>query len=213
MAAAEALKEILSGSLTTLSPEAIYAQRQAAFNEALAAGRTAEMPELGKALLEASRAYNASGTGYVSDFTAVTNALANIAGMAGSPTLAAAEKQIQILTDIQTALEAGNNIQLTLLTALLASGTPLANSLNSYAVGSSYVPYDMTANIHQGEMIIDQASANVLRNYGIPSSGAADNRELIDEVKALRTEIADMKRQTVDKLTDIESPLRRVAAR
>jgi hypothetical protein len=37
----------------------------------------------------------------------------------------------------------------------------------SYDTGTPYVPHDMTANIHEGEIIIDPQSSNVLRKYGI----------------------------------------------
>lgn len=36
-----------------------------------------------------------------------------------------------------------------------------------FAVGTSYVPRDMNANIHQGEIIMDPQSSEVLRRYGI----------------------------------------------
>ena len=62
--------------------------------------------------------------------------------------------------------------------------------LPAFAAGTPYVPNDMTANIHQGEIIMDRASSDVLRKYGVPQHGAADNRtdELIAEIKALREE-------------------------
>ncbi len=67
--------------------------------------------------------------------------------------------------------------------------SPEYKALNSYAVGTSFVPYDMTANIHQGEIIIDRQSADVLRRYGIPANGSADNAALVEEVRMLRTEL------------------------
>jgi len=67
------------------------------------------------------------------------------------------------------------------ITAL--GGTP------SYAVGSPFIPFDQTANIHQGEMIIDRRSADVLRSYGVPTTGAADNREGVAEQKRTTAEL------------------------
>jgi hypothetical protein len=45
--------------------------------------------------------------------------------------------------------------------------TALRDVLPSFAVGSSYLPNDMLANVHKGEMIIDPKSSEVLRKYGI----------------------------------------------
>ena len=71
--------------------------------------------------------------------------------------------------------------------AMMASDEYRAS--HSYAVGSAYIPYDQVANIHQGEMIIDKQSADIMRRYGIQANGSADNSELIAEVRALRQEL------------------------
>lgn len=64
--------------------------------------------------------------------------------------------------------------------------------LPGFDVGSSYIPYDMTANIHEGEMIIDRTSADIMRRYGIRANGSADNAlvaELVREIKGLRQDM------------------------
>jgi hypothetical protein len=43
-------------------------------------------------------------------------------------------------------------------------------ALPSFAVGSAYLPNDMVANVHRGEIIMDRASSDVLRKYGIPTN-------------------------------------------
>lgn len=103
--AASAIKDILLGPLTTKSPEELYKEQQVLFASALANGRAAELPDLGKSLLEASRAYNASGAGYLADYNAVLGALGEIAGIDGTPTLEAAERQVQILSDMKDGVE------------------------------------------------------------------------------------------------------------
>jgi len=50
------------------------------------------------------------------------------------------------------------------------SGT---SGVPSFDVGSSHVPYDMLANIHQGEKIIDPVSSGILERYGIQVHGVA----------------------------------------
>jgi hypothetical protein len=61
----------------------------------------------------------------------------------------------------------------------------------SYATGTDRVPFDMTARIHQDEIIMDKNSANVLRKYGIPTS-SADNYETVEELRALRKLVSEL---------------------
>ena len=241
--AAEALRQVLGGSLGGASPERLYFERLTAFNQARAAGRDAEIPELGKALLEASRAYNASSPAFQRDLEQVTQALGAIAGMEGSPTLSAAERQVQLLDDIRVAMESNNQILLAQLTEEVSQFTRLRERLErylappersitiptqpvtdlpaaisdfaiavvqrltgglgqivaqprpSFAVGSPYIPADMTANIHQGEMIIDRASAQVLRKYGIPAA-SSDNRDVVAALSRIESRLEQVEAHT-----------------
>jgi hypothetical protein len=54
-----------------------------------------------------------------------------------------------------------------------------------FAVGTNYVPQDMTARIHEGEAIIPKA-------YN-PAAGGQNNDALVAEIRALRTEVASLK--------------------
>jgi hypothetical protein len=68
--------------------------------------------------------------------------------------------------------------------------------LPTYDVGTPYVPYDQDARIHESEMVIDPVVSAGLRKYGIRMQAqGGDNRELIAEVKALREEMASMKKE------------------
>lgn len=58
-----------------------------------------------------------------------------------------------------------------LVAALGAAGLSIPTGvLPSFDVGSPYLPSDMVAQVHRGEMIIDAQSSNVLRKYGISSN-------------------------------------------
>ncbi|MGF6212325.1 tape measure protein [Comamonas sp. 4034] len=57
----------------------------------------------------------------------------------------------------------------------------------SFAVGTNYVPYDMTANIHQGERIIPAADNRAL--MAALNTQGGGNAELVQEVRALRAEL------------------------
>ena len=70
------------------------------------------------------------------------------------------------------------------------------SAIPGFAVGTPYVANDMLANIHQGEIIIDRRSADVLRHYGVPVAGSADTRELLAEIKALREEVAELRKHS-----------------
>ncbi|MBI5483861.1 MAG: hypothetical protein HY888_05305, partial [Deltaproteobacteria bacterium] len=90
---------------------------------------------------------------------------------------------------------AGTDVANQLAIKPVESSTIDWTTIPGFASGTSYVPYDMMANIHQGEIIMDRESSDILRKYGVPSVGRADNhnRELIDEVRALRKELAEQK--------------------
>ncbi len=79
--------------------------------------------------------------------------------------------------------------------------------LRSYAVGTDYVPYDMKANIHEGERIIPKAD-----NYAITKALTGGNNDaLIAVVNALREEVAQLRsEQSVDN-RDIKKYVRRSA--
>ena len=66
--------------------------------------------------------------------------------------------------------------------------------LPSYDVGTSYVPYDQVAKIHQGEMVLDKNFSDSLRRYGIPTGGgniSVDMSGVINELKETRLIIRD----------------------
>lgn len=65
----------------------------------------------------------------------------------------------------------------------------LANA-SSFAVGTPYVPYDMPANIHAGEIIVPKTFSDGLRSGDLV---LGQNGELVDTVKLLVQENKDMK--------------------
>lgn len=80
----------------------------------------------------------------------------------------------------------------------------------SYAVGTSYVPQDMTANIHRGEIIIDPRSSDILRRYGIGVQGkTASDGEVVAELRAINTRLerieAQDRRLSSDQIAAINS--------
>jgi len=54
--------------------------------------------------------------------------------------------------------------------------------LPSFAVGTDFVPHDMVAQIHQGEMIVPAAF-----------NGGSQNDALVKEIKALRQEVSQLR--------------------
>ena len=56
----------------------------------------------------------------------------------------------------------------------------------SFAVGTNYVPYDMTAQIHEGERIIPKAD-----NYKLTQG----NEAMLEELRLMRIEIAGLRAQ------------------
>ncbi len=79
-------------------------------------------------------------------------------------------------------------------------------TLPSYDIGSSYIPYDQVAQIHQGEMILDRDFSSKLRKYGIPTnsefSGAQEIVKVLEETKQIiisqANEIKKLRKLTED---------------
>jgi hypothetical protein len=240
--AANAMKDIQGGSLSTDSPQERYRKAKDAF-----AGATASnAPELAKAFLTASQQYNASRSAYQSDYQQAMNKLGGISGSTINPV----DQQITLLQSIRDALTDGTLPYLKQLktgdtitniinnTTATVTATSTAASLNAqdiastvstsaqaawqsvvsflgigggsnsagnsanwptydggggYAQGTAFVPYDMETKIHQGEIIMDRASSDVLRKYGIPTTGRADNSDLVAELRALREEVKQLR--------------------
>ena len=65
------------------------------------------------------------------------------------------------------------------------------NEGRSFAVGTNYVPYDMQANIHEGERIIPKADNRAL--MAALSNPGANNAVLVAEIRALREEVAGLR--------------------
>lgn len=70
----------------------------------------------------------------------------------------------------------------------------------SFAVGTAFVPRDMLAQIHQGEAVIDASTMQALRRYGIPITGGVaansdtgTNQDMLAELRAMRTELAQLR--------------------
>jgi hypothetical protein len=58
--------------------------------------------------------------------------------------------------------------------------------LQSFAVGTNRVPRDMTARIHEGEMIVPKA-------FNPATSGIGNNTEMIAELRELRAEVGRLR--------------------
>lgn len=104
------------------------------------------------------------------------------------------------LTKAQEAAKTSASVAYSLLASV--AGADVANSVSTvdalyelvrdynvipgFAVGTPYVQQDMLANIHKGEIIIDPASSNILRKYGIGIQGGGSDPAMLAEIKALR---------------------------
>ena len=204
LSAANALRDIMGSNLSTMSPEEYYKQTLASFQTAKSTGNTDDLPELGKTLLSASRAYNASGAGYTADYESVTSALAKAAGIAGNPTLEAAQRQVSLLEDIKELLKNGGTI------------TDAGNMLNR--AYSSTLPAFAGGGITSGLSFAGESGPEAViplpdgRTVPVRIQGSTDNysAEVVAELKALREEVVELRKQSVGRLTSIETKARLV---
>jgi len=84
---------------------------------------------------------------------------------------------------------ASGAIQASQLAEAVRNGAIANGELPSFAVGTNYIPQDMIAQVHKGEMIVP-AKYNPMTS-GIGSNDVA----MIAELQALRAEIAELKAQ------------------
>ncbi|MDH5612225.1 MAG: hypothetical protein OEY66_07195 [Gammaproteobacteria bacterium] len=168
-------------------------------------------------LSEASTLY-ASGQGYQDIFNMITSSLGDVQQMLidGAPQ-GYEESSITLLTSIDSLLGGLQDVlsaaELAIIDAIDTSRIHTVatlqdirellggekRTLSSFDVGTSYVPNDMTANIHQGEVIIDPQSSDILRRYGIQVSGGGDSRmvETLNRIERLLSENSGDLRLTV----------------
>jgi tape measure domain-containing protein len=107
MSAAEALKNIMGGSFSTLTPSQMLFQQQGAWNGAVSTGNTTALPGLAESYLTSAREMFGSGTGYTKIYETVTRTLADVAGISGDITLDNVQRQIDAITRVQDAIAAG----------------------------------------------------------------------------------------------------------
>ena len=90
-------------------------------------------------------------------------------------------------------------------------------SIPGHATGLANVPYDgylMTA--HAGEAVIDAGTMSSLRRYGISANQGAANDDLLMEVRALRAESVELRKEVValrqGSSTDVKEQTARITA-
>lgn len=228
------IKELKTGPLSGLSPEAQYRQMQGMFS-------TTSDPATIKAFVEASRAYYGSSSGYQGDLQSALDKLGGLGGIGASPTLDLAQKQLDQLEMIRIATENNTTVAMAQLAVADAQRTAnIATELQG-AVAALLPTIDLQqvsattqaldALRPASGWIVDPATGTTVKRMyaaggiaNVPSifgdagpeaavplpdgrripvqlSGAADNRKM-----------EDLLEKVLNKLSDIESPLKRVVA-
>ncbi|MES2073873.1 MAG: hypothetical protein V4488_26200 [Pseudomonadota bacterium] len=160
---------LLTGNLSTLSPEQKYAETKAQFDKtyalALAGDPTAmgNLQGMAQQFLDASHAYNASNQGYVDDFNKVQTALSNAASAADRQ-VSIAQSQLNVLNDTVKGILDVNNSVLSVRDALIAyfnakNGVATAGGSGGYTNAMTGTP------INTGNAGFDKALAGV-SEYG-----------------------------------------------
>ena len=85
----------------------------------------------------------------------------------------------------------------------------LPSTIKAFAVGTNYVPSDMTAQIHEGERIIPAADNREL--MARLQSPQQNNDVLVAELRALRAEVASLKAATVQTAENTKTTAKQLA--
>lgn len=78
----------------------------------------------------------------------------------------------------------------------------------SFAVGTNYVPYDMVAQIHEGERIIpaaDNARLEAALNAGVQQPATNSGAEIVAELRAVRAELTETRRQNAEVKAELQA--------
>lgn len=113
----------------------------------------------------------------VSQFTSTQEATENLISSLGKLDI---NKFTNMVDYMRAKAYAANGISLSML----------PSNLPSFDVGSNYVPYDMTAQIHKGERIF-KATDNAALVQAV-SQNSTNSSALLEEIRALRDAVSDM---------------------
>jgi hypothetical protein len=181
LSAAQAIKDIQGGSLSTLSPEQKYLAAKTAFETNTDQSKSGE---LGKAFLTESQGKYASGAGYQTDYNSVMSQLKDIAGMSGDTT---ADKQLTVLTQIkdilannQSAIQNGLVNNTPLPTTVTATASQLTDHFTKFANGGITNGPSIAGEGLYREAVIPLPDG---RNVPVRVDGSADNKETVAELK------------------------------
>lgn len=98
----------------------------------------------------------------------------------------------------------------------LAGGDEGDGNTPGFASGIATVPYDMTAQIHQGEMILDEHTATALREYGVSprnTSTSSETKYMLRDLLSRMTEERYNSARREERLTSVLEQLARRLAR
>lgn len=198
---------LLTGSLSTLTPEQQYAETKRQYDQTLAAAKGGDATAQGQysamatAFLTASQKVNASDPRYTSDLAGVLQTTDDLSKWASGQvdvaqaSLDALNKQVIGIGDLNASINALPQS----LAQALSGVTPASDALpilagtaqidGSHANGLPYVPFDgYRAELHKGEQVL---TANEAINYR--NMGRSDMGSLVSEIKALRQEVTQLR--------------------
>lgn len=200
---------LLLGSQSTLSPIEKYIKAQSEFETTFANLSSADSKVASEArsnitgaastFLEASKTYFASSGAYASDFNYVLNKLEDAQNTAtdelsvAEQQLAAANAQTQLLTNIDLGISALANIPATSIGAAATGGWRQGLTLVG-ELGPEVVDFKTPGQVYTAEQTAGMFAPNL---------NATNQQAIVQELKALRTELAQLRRDQQQQTGDL----------